>query len=178
MLTVLVLTAIVFIFNMRLTAEFIPCTKLLLILGAVSCVIFFITESIIGYEKGKLDAYKKKWDEPEVVFAGITYTVALTVFMLAIANNIMKDEKVFSSFVICMMLVILVHDIVNACVMYNTYAFNVKKSMIDEVLFSIRNVLSAFGAVFIIDAAWNFTIMGVLIVVIIVGILAGLFIKK
>ena len=116
MLTVLILTAIVYIFNMRLTAEFIPCTKLLLILGAVAGVIFFITESIIGYEKGKLDAYKKKWDEPGLIFAGITYTVALTVFTMAIANNIMKGEKVFSSFVIGMILVILVHDIINVCV--------------------------------------------------------------
>lgn len=178
MLTVLILTAIVYIFNMRLTAEFIPCTKLLLILGAVAGVIFFITESIIGYEKGKLDAYKKKWDEPGLIFAGITYTVALTVFTMAIANNIMKGEKVFSSFVIGMILVILVHDIINVCVMYNTYAFNVKKSIIDAALFSIRNTLNTLMAVFIIDAAWNFTIIGVLIVIIIVGILAGIFIKK
>lgn len=153
------------------TLDFNPGWKLTIILFTITTILFWVVSVLLT--KRNSDEYETIWDEPTITLYNVVYSFFTTVIMY----GMVKDVGEVGSFLkgnVWIWPVFVAIDIVGIFIVYNTYSFKVKESVIDSLLLQIRNVRAAVCLMLLLVLVIKFTIFGVLILFTIVAFIPGL----
>ncbi len=164
-----------FLFHYKISSRLIPTAILLGILFVVTKIIFSVMNHIM-YKKSDSGRYKEIWDEPGIIIVSITYSTLNALAILLIGAN-MQNALLYQWWIIPTMVGLVIHDVINVAVIYNTYSFDIKESIKDAVLLQIRCVSNSLIVAFMVVLAMNWTIMGVFLAFLLIATIFGIFIK-
>lgn len=156
-----------------ISIDFVSNFKMTCFLIIITTILFWIMHRIISYDDNP-DRYKKIWDEPLINAAGLFYSLLVSSILVVMARNCINEQSILNRTLILWILLI-IYDLANILIMYHSYSYNVKKAVIDAVLFQIRGVRNALLIVLAIVFIMKFTIVGVLFFFVIIGIILSFF---
>lgn len=158
-----------------LTLEFEKGYQIPTVVIVLLTIIFWILHVIISEDKD-FERYTDVWDEPEIQFARICHTTFITaVFTSMLYNYERRGDALKVSTTTLVILVIF--DIINAIVIFNSYSFSVRESITDSILMQIRDIRAALALLILIMFIFKFTIVGTLLAVAFFSIILKLFFK-
>ena len=158
---------------LSVSIEFVPNLKLISLLIIITTILFWIVHQIISYDE-KPDRYSKTWDYPALVATSLFYSLLVSAILVVMARNYINELSILNG-TMFLWISLGIFDIANIFIIYRTYSYNVKKSIIDAILFQIRGVKNALFIVLLIVFIMKFTIVGVVIFLIIIGIVLSIF---
>lgn len=140
----------------------------------IALSIMFWTIHFKMYGDKDRDRYELLWEETWVQILGLVYAILNVIVLLIMEENFKHGDNLFAG-TLFFFAVILAIDIIVIPVIYYSYSYEVKQSIVDGLLFQIHKMRNALFAMLIISCAMQFTIFGLLLLFLIVVIFLSLF---
>lgn len=127
-------------------------------------ILFWGSHATICTEPEETDRYEKNWNEvSEINGYSFLYEVVILTIMIIMIKNHLNIEYEKNAFCINwpIAIILLILDIITTIVIYNTYSYDIKESIIDSVLFQFSRLRKCMVLLFIVGIFKTYTITGV-----------------
>ena len=138
-------------------------------------VIFWFLHLTISEDKD-FERYSDIWDESEIQFVRVLYIVIATEMYTRLFYNYGQGTGLLEA-PSAMLIVLAILDVVNMVVIFNSYSFDVRESIVDSIFLQISNMKIVLAILILFMFIIKFTIVGTLLLIIIVGGILKLFLR-
>lgn len=170
---VMLLTCILAKFDLIALTKLTTSVKPLIWFIIITTLIFWTLHLIISKDKS-FDKFNSIWYEPAIIILQILYSIIVTILIWVMIINV-RDGRFFLSHTLIIWILLVLFDIANVYIIFKTYSYDMKESIIDSIFLQIREVRNALIMVCTLILTIKFTIVGILVCVILIGAIISFF---
>lgn len=159
--------------NFEISLQLESTFKILPIIIIILTFLFWTIHTCMYGEKDQ-DRYEYLWEENCIQLMGLVYAGLNVVALLIMEENFKNGDFIFSG-TYTFIIAIIAIDIVIIPVIYHSYSYKWKQSIVDGLLFQIGKMRNALFVIIIISCALKFTIFGLLMLFLTVVIFLSIF---